>query len=77
MHQYWLKGHKDRETRKKAVRSFRPALGELKQILEQEFRKKEAVRDYEVPNWELRQIAVNEYNQALDDVMKMLEIKED
>lgn len=75
MHQYWLKGHKDREARIKRVKGYRPALEDLKEILEQNFKKKEADRDYG-EGWELRQIATNEYNAALADLMKLLDIKE-
>jgi len=46
----------------------------LKEVLEQEYKKKPAVRDYEVPNWELRQVAVNEYNQCLDDLLKLIQL---
>jgi hypothetical protein len=49
----------------------------LKEILEQNFKKKEAVRDYEVPNWELRQVAVNEYNQVLKDVLDIITISKE
>ncbi len=78
MHSSWIKGFEsDRDGRKKKVLSYRPALNELKEILERDFKKKEAVRNYEEPNWELRQIAVNEYNQVLNDVMKLITIKED
>jgi hypothetical protein len=76
MHQYWLKGHKNREARKKEVLGYRTALSDLKEILENNFEKKPAVRDYTNPNWMAEQIAVNEYNQALTDIMKLLEIKD-
>lgn len=75
MHPTWLKGHKDRETRKKKVLSYRTAFNDLRDNLEENFKKKEAVRDYE-PGWEYQQIATNEYNAALADIMKLLDIKE-
>ena len=75
MHQYWLKGHKDREARKKEVLGYRRALSDLKEVLEREFKKKEAVREYE-SGWEYKQIATNEYNACLADVLKLLDIKE-
>ena len=75
MHTAWTKGHKDREDRKKRVLSYRPALEDLKEIIERDFKKKEAVRDYS-PGWEYKQIAVNEYNQVLDDIMKLLDFKD-
>lgn len=75
MHTSWTKGHKDREDRKKRVLGYRPALEDLKEIIERDFKKKEAVRDYSL-GWEYKQIAVNEYNQALDDIMKLLDFKD-
>lgn len=75
MHPTWLKGHSDREARKKKVLSYRTAFNDLRDNLEQNFKKKEAVRDYE-PGWEHKQIATNEYNSALADIMKLLDIKE-
>lgn len=72
MQAVWLKGSKDKEKRKQEVMAYRFAFEELKQILEQEYKKKSSVRDYETPNWEYRQVAVNEYNQVLDDVLKLI-----
>lgn len=76
MHSAWLRNHSDKEKRKKQVKTYKPVLDDLKEVLEQEFEKKPSVRDYEVPNWELRQIAVNEYNQVLEDIIKLITIKE-
>jgi len=56
---------------KEEVLAFRNAFDALKQILEADFVKKEAVRDYS-PGWEYKQIAVNEYNAAIDEVTKLL-----
>lgn len=72
MQAVWLKGSKDKDKRKQEVLSYRNAFNELKQILEQEYKKKPSVRDYETPNWEYRQVAVNEYNQVLEDVLKLI-----
>jgi len=72
MQAVWLKGSKDKEKRKQEVLGYRNAFNELKQILEQEYKKKSSVRDYETPNWEYRQVAVNEYNQVLEDVLKLI-----
>ena len=76
MNTNWLKGHADKEKRKKEVLGYRTALEDLKEILERDYLKKEAVRDYETPNWELRQIAVNEYNQALTDILNLIDMKD-
>jgi len=61
---------------KEDMRRFIPALKALKEILETDFLKKEAVRDYS-PGWEFKQIAVNEYNQALSDILKLVTIEKD
>lgn len=61
---------------KEEVDRFRPALEALKEILEADFVKKEAVRDYS-PGWENKQIAVNEYNSALSDIIKLLTVEKD
>jgi|TARA_R110000787_G_C13083546_1_gene410419 isopropylmalate/homocitrate/citramalate synthase len=75
----WVKGLKgpQKEKRKAEVLGYRNAFDSLKEILERDFKKKEAVRDYEVPNWELRQVAANEYNQVLDDMLKLITINKD
>jgi len=72
----WLKGLKGeaREKRKQEVLGYRNAFDELKLILEQEYKKKSSVRDYDTPNWEYQQVAVNEYNQVLEDVLKLITI---
>ena len=61
---------------KEEVDRFRPALEALKEILETDFLKKEAVRDYS-PGWEYKQIATNEYNAVLSDVIKLLTVEKD
>lgn len=61
---------------KEEVDRFRPALEALKEILEADFLKKEAVRDYS-PGWEYKQIAVNEYNSVLSDIIKLLTVEKD
>lgn len=76
MNSAWVKGYEDKVARKKQVLNYRPALNELKEILERDYKKKQSVRDYGEPGWELRQIAVNEYNQVLEDVLKLIDIKE-
>tara|TARA_R110000868_G_scaffold126504_3_gene333652 strand:+ start:1456 stop:1695 length:240 start_codon:yes stop_codon:yes gene_type:complete len=75
----WIKGLKgqDKDKRKAEVLGYRNAFDSLKEILEHDFKKKEAVRDYEVPNWELRQMAVNEYNQVIDDMLKLITLNKD
>lgn len=75
MQAVWLRGVKDseREQRKKEVLSYRNAFDDLREILEQHYVRKEAVRDYS-PGWEYKQIAVNEYNAVLDDLLNLIDI---
>ena len=75
----WVKGYKteEKEKRKSEVLGYRNAFDDLKKILEQEYKRKDAVRDYEVPNWELRQVSVNEYNQVLDDIFKLITLNKE
>lgn len=70
----WVKGLKGeaKEARIKEVLGHKNAFEDLKEILVTELKKKSSVRDYDVPNWEIRQVAVNEYNQALDDLIKLI-----
>lgn len=68
----WIKAGHSREE----VKAFRTALNALKEILETDFKKKEADRDY-TPGWEHRQIAINEYNAVLQDVIKLVTIEKD
>jgi len=74
MQSIWLKGHKDKDQRKQEVLAYRNAFDALREVLEQEYKKKPAVRDYDTPNWEYQQIAHNEYNAVLDDVLKLIQI---
>jgi hypothetical protein len=75
MQAIWLRGVKDseREHRKKEILSYRNAFDDLREILEQHYVRKEAVRDYS-PGWEYKQIAVNEYNAALDDLLNLIDL---
>lgn len=71
----WTKGLTGEalESRKKQVKGFRYAFEELTKLLED--KKKSPVRDYG-QGWDHRQIAVNEFNQALDDLIKLISIKD-
>jgi hypothetical protein len=77
MQAVWLRGVKDseREHRKKEILSYRNAFDDLREILEQHYVRKEAVRDYS-PGWEYKQIAVNEYNAALDDLLNLIDLNQ-
>ena len=68
----WIKAGHSRED----VKRFKTALDALKEILETDFVKKEAVRDYS-PGWEYKQIAVNEWNTAIESIIKLVTIEKD
>jgi len=73
MQSVWFKGHRNKEERRKEILGYRNAFDALKEILEQEFKKKAADRDYS-PGWAERQIAVNEYNAAIDDLLTLINV---
>lgn len=78
MQSVWLKGLSgaDKEKRKGEVLAYRNAFDDLREILERHYKPKECVRDYGSPNWEQRQIAVNEYNAVLEDVLKLIDLNQ-
>lgn len=71
----WLAGYKekDRKARKERVKSFREAFRELDKILEK--KKKVAVRDYG-PGFTEKQIAVNEWNAAVETLQTLLNVED-
>lgn len=77
MHSAWFRGTKDKEARRKEIMGYRNGFDALREILERDFKKKENVRDYGDPQWIHRQMAVNEYNQALDDLLKIINLEKE
>lgn len=75
MQAIWLKGLKgeERERRKGEVLAYRNAFDDLREILEQHHLKRDAVRDYS-PGWEYKQIAVNEYNAAIEELLNLIDL---
>ena len=75
MQTIWLKGLKgeERDRRKGEVLNYRNAFDDLREILEQHYLKRDAVRDYS-PGWEFKQVAVNEYNAVLDDILNLIDL---
>lgn len=65
------KTQEEKEARKKQLESFRPAFEELSKILESK-RIPPANRNYSETGWMEKQIAINEYNSALDDLLKLM-----
>lgn len=74
MHIAWTKNLRgdSKAKRQKEVLSYANAFDDLKEVLTKHFKKKAAVRDYDVPNWDVRQVGVNEYNQAIDDLISLI-----
>lgn len=68
----WIKAGHTREE----VKGMKSTLDALKEILETDFVKKESVRDYS-HGWEYKQIAVNEYNAVLQDILKLVTIEKE
>ncbi len=77
MHSAWFRGTKDKEARRKEIMGYRNGFDALREILERDFKKKENVREYGDPQWIHRQMAVNEYNQALDDLLKIITLEKE
>ncbi len=77
MHSAWFKGKKDKEARRKEVMGYRNGFDALREILERDFKKKENVREYGDPQWVHKQMAVNEYNQALEDLLKIINLEKE
>jgi hypothetical protein len=77
MQAVWLKGLKgeERERRKAEVLAYRNAFDDLREILEQHYLKKEAVRDYS-PGWEYKQVATNEWNAAIDTLLDLIDLNQ-
>jgi hypothetical protein len=78
MDQRWAKySSKDtpQERLKEVSGKYKNAFEDLTEILEESVIKDAAVRDYG-PGWEHKQIARNEYNAAIKDVLKLINLKE-
>lgn len=73
MHTAWLRNHRNKAERKKEIEGYRNAFDALREVLEKEFKKKDSVRDYG-PGWAEKQIAANEYNAALTDILTLINI---
>ena len=75
MHSVWIKGFEGdaKDKRIKEVMNYRNAFEDLTDVIEQTLQRKDAVRDYS-PGWAEKQIAVNEYNAALDDILNLIDL---
>jgi hypothetical protein len=78
MKSHWFKGlktKKEKEEREKEVKSFNRAFSELEKILLENYKKRPAERDYNNSGWMYKQIATNEYNQAVDDLLELIRLE--
>ena len=75
MNTKWLKGYKgqERETRKQEILSNYRVLEILDEILET---KKPSTPDYESSGWAYQAADLNGYNRAIDEIKKLINIKE-
>lgn len=71
MQAIWFKSYRNKEERRKEILGYRNAFDALREILEQ--KRKEPVRDYG-PGWAEKQIAVNEYNAVIDEVLNLINV---
>ena len=69
------KSKEDKEARTKELKSYRNAYEALQEIIEQELLVKDSVRDYG-PGWAEKQIALNERNHALKDVLNLINLED-
>jgi hypothetical protein len=76
MHIAWTKGlkGKDKEERIQQVLNYRNTFDDLREVLLATCKKKDADREYN-EGWQQRQIAANEYNAALEDILKIITLK--
>ena len=75
MQAVWTKNAKTKEEKEKARQdflSYQNAFSALTEVLDEHMKKKKNIRDYDKPGWRERQIAVNEYNAAIEDVKKLI-----
>ena len=70
-----LKTKAQKEERTKVLRSYQTAFEELDKMLDS-MRKPAANRNYSSPVWHNFLIASNEYNAALDDIKKLITMRE-
>jgi len=75
MHHAWTKGLKGTEKaeRTKQVMQYRNAFDELETVIKKVLCRKEAIRDYG-DGWVEKQIAVNEYNAAIEDLLRLIDL---
>jgi|TARA_R100000084_G_scaffold108987_1_gene73408 hypothetical protein len=76
MQTIWLSGLKGeaKEKRKEEIKSYLNAFEALAEVLE---KKDKSSPDYDSPSWAFHQAHNNGYNQAIEDVLKLINIKQE
>ena len=78
MNQSWYTDRKqDKEQRKAEVMAYKNAFDDLTEVIKKNYVKKAAVRKYDTDNWHIQQIAVNEYNAVIDDILNLIDLTKD
>lgn len=72
----WIKGTQGeaKEKRLKELKSYSKAFGELEEMLSKHFLKDGECRNYSSPNWMAEQIALNERNSVIRDIIKFIKM---
>ena len=76
MQAIWTKGLKtkaEKEAKASELKSYARAFEALREKLK-ELKKPTANRNYTEAGWHYKQIAHNEYNAAIDDLIKLMEV---
>lgn len=77
MNIYWTKGltGEAKEKRVKEVKAYSKAFRDLEEILKTYYTSKDEFRDYSNPNWMANQIAVNERNAVIKEILDLINLK--
>ena len=75
MHHAWTKGLKGekKEERVAQVTAYKTAFDDLGEVIRATLKKRESDRNYN-EGWANRQIAANEYNAALEDILRIIDL---
>lgn len=76
MNSYWIGGltGEAKEKRIRQVKGYKEALADLEKILKEHYLKDDEYRDYSDPGWMANQIARNERNAVIKDILKLIDI---
>ncbi len=71
----WTKGYKgdEKKARVEQVLGYSSYFTDLEQVIRSHLLKKDADRKYD-EGWSTRQVAVNEYNAAVEDILRLINL---